>query len=324
MNDTRMQPPVSITVLDECCLLDGGLDWGEVGTLGELATYPRTPVDEIVRRASGATILLTNKTPLSAETIAALPDLRFISVLATGYNVVDTEAARARGIPVSNVPAYGTDSVAQHVFALILELTNRVGLHSDAVRRGHWTASGEWCAPKAQLTELGELQLGIIGRGRIAQRVGEIGSVFGLRVKMASPSLPDGGGDLAPLEEVVSGSDILSLHCQLTPQTAGLVDAAFLRRMKKGAFLINTARGALVNEADLATALNGGAIAGAAVDVLSSEPPPADHPLCRLPNCIVTPHIAWMGARARLRLIDITAQNIRAFVAGKPINVVNA
>jgi glycerate dehydrogenase len=305
-------------------LLDGGLDWGEVAALGKLVSYPRTPTSEIVRRASGAAVVLTNKTPLSAETIAALPTLRFIGVLATGHNVVDSTAARARGIPVSNVPAYGTDSVAQHVFALILELTNRVGLHSDAVARGHWTASAEWCAPCAQVTELGNLQLGIIGRGRIAQRVAEIGRVFGLQVKLASPSLPAGGGNLSPLDEVVADSDILTMHCQLTPQTAGMVNSAFLHRMKKGAFLINTARGALVNEADLATALNDGAIAGAAVDVLSSEPPPADHPFCRLPNCIVTPHIAWMGARARRRLIDITAQNIRAFLAGKPTNVVNA
>ena len=323
MNDTRMQPPISITVLDEGRLLDGGIDWGEVAALGKLVSYPRTPTSEIVRRASGAAVVLTNKTPLSAETIAALPTLRFIGVLATGHNVVDSTAARARGIPVSNVPAYGTDSVAQHVFALILELTNRVGLHSDAVARGHWTASAEWCAPCAQVTELGNLQLGIIGRGRIAQRVAEIGRVFGLQVKLASPSLPAGGGNLSPLDEVVADSDIMTFHCQLTPQTAGMVNSAFLHRMKKGSFLVNTARGGLVVESDLAAALNGGRIAGAALDVLSTEPPPADHPLCHLPNCIVTPHMAWMGARARRRLIEITARNIRAFLDGAPINVVN-
>ena len=319
-----MQKQASIVVLDEGRLLEGGLDWGELATLGELTSYPRTTSGQIIPRAAGASIILTNKTPLSAETIAALPDLRFIGVLATGYNIVDTVAAQACGIPVSNVPAYGTDSVAQHVFALILELTNRVGLHADAVASGHWTASGEWCAPCTRLTELGDLQLGIIGRGRIARRVAGIGRAFGLRVKLASPSLPAGGEGLSPMDAVIADSDILSLHCQLTPQTAEMVDSAFLRRMKKGSFLINTARGGLVNESDLAAALSAGHLAGAALDVLSVEPPPADHPLCALPKCIVTPHVAWMGPRARRRLIEITARNIRAFLDGDPINVVNA
>lgn len=310
-------------VLDEGHLLDGGLDWGGLDSLGRIATYPHTPPGEVAARAAEAPIILTNKTLLTAETIAALPRLRFIGVLATGYNVVDTDAARARGIPVSNVPAYGTDSVAQHTFALILELANRTGLHAREVSQGHWTQSGEWCAPLTPVTELAGLCLGLIGRGRIAQRVAEIGRAFGMDVAMASTSRPEGGDGLAPLDEVATTSDIISLHCRLTPETEGMVDATFLARMKPAAFLINTARGAIVNEADLAAALCSGVIAGAALDVLSVEPPPAGHPLCDLPNAIVTPHMAWMGPAARRRLISITVENVRAFLNGHPVNVVN-
>ena len=310
-------------MLDEGHLLKGGLDWGEVAECGNLTIHSRTAPDEVIHRGKGAQIVLTNKAPLSAETLAALPDLRFVSVLATGHNVVDTAAARARGITVSNVPAYGTASVAQHVFALILELSNRVGHHAEAVATGHWASSGEWCAPLASVTELHELRLGLIGRGRIARRVAEIGRAFGMEVVMASVSHPEGGDGLAPLDEVVATADMLSLHCQLTATNAEMVDADFLRRMKKTAFLINTARGGLVNENALATALSSGIITAAALDVLSVEPPPAGHPLCALPNCIVTPHMAWMGPGARRRLIEITARNVRGFLGGKPVNVVN-
>lgn len=314
---------VRITVLDEGHLLDGGLDWGDVADCGHLTTYSSTGPDEIVDRAKGAQIVLTNKAPLSAATLGALPDLRFISVLATGYNVVDTAAARARGITVSNVPAYGTESVAQHVFALILELSNRVGRHAEAVTSGHWASSGEWCSPLADVTELHGLRLGLIGRGRIAQRVADIGRAFGMEVVMASVSHPEGRDGLASLNEVVSTADILSLHCQLTATNVGMVDADFLQRMKKTAFLINTARGGLIDENALANALSHGVIAAAALDVLSVEPPPADHPLCALPNCITTPHMAWMGPGARRRLIEITARNVRGFLEGRAVNVVN-
>jgi glycerate dehydrogenase len=312
-----------ITVLDAGHLLDGGLDWGDVASLGRLEVYPSTALDDIVTRAAEASVVLTNKTPLAAETIAALPALRFIDVLATGYNVVDVAAARARGIPVSNVPAYGTESVAQHAFALILELCNRVGAQAAAVADGHWTASREWCAPLAGVTELDGLCLGIVGRGRIARRVAEIGRAFGMRVVIASPSHPSGGHGLAPLDEVAARADILSLHCQLTAANAKMIDAEFLRRMKSTAFLVNTARGGLIDERALADALTTGVIAGAALDVLTVEPPPAHHPLCSLPNCLVTPHVAWMGPQARRRLIATAAQNIRAFLAGQPVNVVN-
>jgi glycerate dehydrogenase len=312
-----------IAVLDVGHLLDGLLDWGDVASLGRLEVHSSTAPDKVVARAAGASVVLTNKTPLSAETIAALPALRFIGVLATGYNVVDVGAARARGIPVSNVPAYGTESVAQHAFALILELCNRVGSQAAAVARGHWSASGEWCAPLANITELDGLCLGLIGRGRIARRVADIGRAFGMHVLMASPSHPAGGDGLAPLDEVTARADILSLHCQLTATNVRMVDAEFLRRMKPTAFLINTARGGLVDENALARALSAGLIAGAALDVLAVEPPPADHLLCSLPNCLVTPHTAWMGPNARRRLIATTAQNIRGFFEGQPVNVVN-
>ena len=320
----RVRSDVRITVLDEGHLLDGGLDWGEVAECGNFAVFSRTAPQDIIERAKGAHIVLTNKAPLSATTLDALPDLRFVSVLATGFNVVDTAAARTRGIPVSNVPAYGTNSVAQHVFALILELCNRTGEHAGAVANDHWSASGEWCAPLANVTELHGLCLGLIGRGRIARRVADIGRVFGMEVVMASVSHPEGGDGLVPLSEVVSKADILSLHCQLTETSAKMVDADFLRQMKKTSFLINTARGGLIDEEALASALSRGIIAGAALDVLSVEPPPANHPLCGLPKCLVTPHMAWMGPGARRRLIDITAQNIRGFLEGKPVNVVNA
>lgn len=317
-------PRPHIVVLDEGHLLDGGLDWSEVAALGELVVHARTAVDEVVARAAGAEILLTNKTPLTAAMFERLPEVRFISVLATGHNVVDGAAARARGIAVSNVPAYATDSVAQHVFALILELCHRAGRHTEAVAEGHWAGSGEWCAPLAPLTELSGRRLGLIGRGRIAQRVAEIGRAFGMEVLMASPSHPEGGGELAALDEVVRTADVLSLHCQLTPATNGLVDAEFLGRMKPGALLINTARGALINEQDLAAVLARGGLGGAGLDVLAQEPPPAGHVLCQLPNCVITPHMAWMGGGARRRLLAATAGNVRAYLQGHPVNVVNA
>ena len=311
-----------IVVLDEGRLLDGGLDWNDIAS-SDASSSMTTPGPAKSSRGRGAQIILTNKTA-DRRHARRTAQPRFISVLATGYNVVDTEAARARGIPVSNVPSYGTDSVAQHVLALILELCNRVGRHADMVAEGHWANSGEWCAPCTPVVELHGLRLGLLGRGRIARRVAEIGRAFGMEVVMASTSHRKGGEGLTPLDEVVATSDIVSLHCQLNGGNRGMVDAAFLARMKPTAFLVNTARGALINEPDLAAALAGGTIAGAALDVLSVEPPPADHPLFRAPNCLITPHMAWMGPAARKRLISITVENVRAFLAGSPVNVVNA
>ncbi len=313
----------NIVVLDEGQLLNGGLHWDAVAALGNLTTYPHTPVSEILSRAGETQILLTNKTPLNASTLHALPNLRFISVLATGFNVVDTTAARHHGIPVSNVPSYGTDSVAQHTFALILELTNHVAQHAHAVSGGHWAQSGAWSAPLTSIIELRGCCLGLIGRGRIARRVAEIACAFGMEVIMASTSHPNGTEEFVSLHEIAKTADIISLHCQLTETNSGLINADFLARMKPSAFLINTARGALINEPDLAVALTHGVIAGAALDVLSTEPPAVHHPLFLAPNCLITPHIAWTGRAARQRLLATTAENIAAFLASAPIHVVN-
>lgn len=312
-----------IVVLDEGYLLQGGLHWTKVEAHGELTIYSQTPASEILPRAHNAEIILTNKTPLHATTLDALPNLRFISVLATGYNIVDTFAARKLAIPVSNVPSYGTNSVAQHTWALILELTNHVARHATAVSRGHWAQSHTWSAPLAPIVELCGRRLGLLGRGRIARRVAEIAHAFGMEVVMASTSYPHGTEELLSLEEMAKTADILSIHCQLTEANRGLINADFLRRMKPSAVLINTARGALINEEDVAAALTQGTIAGAALDVLSVEPPPPEHPLFHAPHCLITPHIAWTGRAARQHLLETTAKNIAAFLAGQPIHVVN-
>jgi glycerate dehydrogenase len=270
---------------------------------------------------------LTNKTPLNAETLAALPRLRYLGVLATGYNVVDIAAARARGVPVCNVPAYGTASVAQAVFALLLELTNRSGAHSAAVRAGRWSASPDFCFWDGELIELAGRTLGIVGYGEIGRAVGEIARAFGMRVLAYSrsgvPGATSDGAEWVALDTLFRESDVVSLHCPLTPETRELVNTARLASMKPGAFLLNTARGPLVNEADLAAALHAGRIAGAGLDVLSTEPPSADNPLLRAPNCVITPHIAWATRAARARLIHTAVENVRAFLADTPRNVVN-
>lgn len=314
----------SIVVLDGYTLNPGDNPWDGLAKLGRLSVHDRTRSADVLERASGSTILLTNKTPLPAAVIESLPELRFIGVLATGYNVVDVAAARRRGIPVSNVPTYGTSTVAQHVFALILELCHHVGLHSDSVRAGDWSSSPDFCYWKAPLLELEGRTLGLVGRGRIANRVAEIARSFGMRVRIASCSRPDGDdGELAPLEDLFENSDIVSLHCALTPASAGLVSADRLARMKPGALLINTARGALVDESALHAALASGHLGAAALDVLSAEPPPPNHPLLSAPRCLVTPHMAWSGRDARKRLMDTTISNVQAFLSGRPINLVN-
>lgn len=314
----------SLVVLDGHTLNPGDNPWGSVAALGTLTVHDRTPASKVITRARGATVVLTNKTPLPASVIDALPDLRFIGVLATGYNVVDVAAARRRGIPVSNVPTYGTSTVAQHVFALILELCHHVGRHADSVRSGDWSASPDFCYWKSPLLELEGRTLGLVGRGRIANRVAEIARAFGLRVRFASCSVPAGDGrDLAALDELFSTADIVSLHCALTPASTGLVNAARLARMKPGALLINTARGALIDEPALRASLEAGHLGGAALDVLSVEPPPLNHPLLSAPRCLITPHMAWSGLDARKRLMDTTVANISAFLSGQPINVVN-
>jgi len=306
-----------IVVLDGATLNPGDLGWSALAELGQLELHDRTPEAEVVNRALGAAILLTNKTPLSAATIAALPGLRYIGVLATGYNVVDVGAARARGIPVCNVPLYGTQSVAQHVFALLLELTNRVGEHAASVREGRWARSPDFCYWNGSLVELDGLTLGIVGSGRIGTAVGRLGEAFGLRIVFARRQ-----GGRAELEQVLRSADVVSLHCPLTDTTRALINAETLAWMKSSAFLINTSRGLLIDEAALASALARGGIAGAALDVLSTEPPPADHPLSNAPNCVVTPHIAWATRAARARLMSVATANVKSFLEGNPRNVI--
>jgi glycerate dehydrogenase len=275
-----------------------------------------------VPRAADADVVLTNKTVLGRAEIDALPELACIGVLATGTNVVDGVAARARGIPVCNVPEYGTANVAQATFALLLELANRVGHHAAAVRAGRWTACPDFCFWDGDLVELAGLTLGIVGHGRIGRAVAAIGRAFGMRV-IAHRRGGGDGREFVDLDTLFRASDVVSLHCPLTPETEGLVNAARLALMKPTAFLLNTARGGLVDEAALAAALDAGRIAGAGLDVLSVEPPPATNPLLAARNCVITPHIAWATRTARERLIAITADNLRAFAAGSPRNVVN-
>ena len=303
----------------------GDLDWQNLQSLGSCAIFDRTQPAELLPRAADADILLTNKMELTAGTIQNLPRLKYIGVLATGTNVVDLAAARARGIPVTNVPTYGTKSVAQMTFALLLELAQHAGHHAQSVREGRWTRSLEWCYWDFPLLELDGLTLGIVGFGRIGRAVGELGAAFGMKVLACDPTegpAPPGVRFL-DLETLFRESDVVSLHCPLTPQTANLVDARRLSLMKPTAFLLNTSRGPLVDEPALADALNSSLLAGAALDVLSTEPPRADNPLLTARNCLITPHLAWATRAARSRLLKIAVDNVRSFLRGQAQNVVN-
>ncbi len=316
---------MNICVLDGHTLNPGDLSWDELKQLGPCEIHERTAPAETTRRAAQAEIVLTNKTALGRTEIAALPKLKYIGVLATGTNVVDLTAARERGIPVTNVPAYGTRSVAQATFALLLELTNRVGHHAHRVRKGAWTNATDWCFWDFPLVELDGLTLGLVGFGRIGAAVAEIAHAFGMNViaHNSSPKPAPPFVKFVDLETLFRTSDVVSLHCPLTPKTQQLVNTERLAWMKPSVFLLNTSRGPLVDEAALAAALDSGRLAGAAVDVLSSEPPPADNPLLRARNCLITPHNAWGTHAARARLLHVAVDNVRAFLAGKPRNVVN-
>lgn len=314
-----------IVVLDGFTLNPGDLSWDALKQLGACEFYDRTSPAELLSRLSGAEAALVNKVSLNRETIASLPDLTYIGVTATGYNIVDIEAARERAIPVCNVPAYGTFSVAQAAFALLLELTNRVGHHTRTVREGRWAASPDFCYWDYPLIELNGLTMGIVGFGRIGQEVARIARAFGMdilvHVRTPRP-LPEGVRP-ASLEALLRQSDVVSLHCPLTSESQGLINAERLALMKPSAFLLNTSRGALIVEEDLARALREGKLAGAGLDVLSVEPPDRDNPLYSAPNCCITPHIAWATRAARQRLMNATVENLRAFQAGRPQNVVN-
>jgi glycerate dehydrogenase len=317
---------MKIVVLDGYTLNPGDLSWAELRALGACEIHDRTPPAQVVARARDAEILLTNKAVVDRAAIEQLPKLRFVAVLATGYNVVDVEAARRRGIPVSNVPAYGTASVAQHTFALLLELTQGAGLHARGVREGRWTRHADWCYWEQPLIELDGLTMGIVGYGRIGRAVAQRASAFGMKLLVHTrtpPRDPTEGRVFVPLETLFRQSDVVSLHCPLTPETKHLVNAERLAWMKPTAFLLNTSRGLLIDEPALAEALNAGRLAGAALDVLSVEPPPPDNPLLHARHCLITPHHAWATRAARARLMQMVVDNVRAFLAGRPQNVVN-
>lgn len=316
---------MNIVVLDGFTLNPGDLSWDELRALGPCEIFDRTPPEQVAARAATAGVVLTNKTVLSRESLAQLPALKYIGVLATGTNVVDLAAARERGIPVTNVPAYGTRSVAQATVALLLELTNHIGHHAQTVRAGRWTQCADWCYWDSPLLELDGLTMGLVGFGRIGRAVAELAQAFGMKVIAHSPSLQNSPPYVRPvsLEEIFRVSDVVSLHCPLSPQTKHLVNAERLGGMKSTALLLNTSRGPLVDEAALAEALNNGVIAGAGLDVLSAEPPPATNPLLLAKNCLITPHNAWGTQAARARLLRAAVANIRAFLAGQPVNVVN-
>jgi glycerate dehydrogenase len=317
---------MKIVVLDGFAGNPGDLSWKEIQALGECTIYDRTAPEEKLERAKDADIILTNKVPFSASDFDQLPNLKYIGVLATGYNIIDTEAAKAHGIVVTNIPAYSTNSVAQMVFAHLLNITNSVQHYTDEARAGVWSKNPDFSYQNTQLLELHRKKIGIVGLGNIGRAVARIAIGFGMEVfaytSKSHFQLPPEIHKMS-LDELFSECDIITLHCPLTPKTKNLVNAERLKTMKPTAILINTSRGPVVNEQDLADALNNGTIYAAGMDVLSQEPPKADNPLLSARNCYITPHIAWATKDARIRLMEITIENIKAFLDGQPVNVVN-
>ena len=318
---------MKIVVLDGYTLNPGDLSWDGLKEFGEVTLYDRTPVHKVVERSKGADVIFTNKTPVNAEALNNLPDLKYIGVLATGYNIVDTLTAREKGVTVSNVPGYGTPSVVQLTFGLLLELCLRVQRHSDAVTSGRWASAPDFCFWDYPLVELTGKTMGIIGFGHIGRQVADVATAFGMKVIGTSRNRTDqshrSNFKWAEIPELLEQSDVISIHCPLTPETKGLINKESLQRMKSSAFLLNTSRGPVIIEEDLAEALNNNTIAGAGLDVLSVEPPAKDNPLIGAKNCIITPHIAWATKEARARLLEITIGNLSAYKNGNPVNVVN-
>lgn len=323
-----MGETTKIVVLDGYTINPGDNPWSPLEELGDCSIYDRTPPELKLERAIDADVILLSKVKLDAAALQSLPKLKYISMLATGYNNVDVKAAGRLGIPVSNVPAYSTESVVQTTFALLLELAMHAGLHDAAVKAGEWVSCPDHSFWKTPLVELDGLTIGIVGYGTIGQAVARVAKAFGMKVVAHAPRIPQlpGGHSVSflPLEELFAVSDVISLNCPQTQENSGFVNAALLRLMKPGAYLLNLARGGLVNEDDLALALRSGWIAGAGLDVVAHEPMLADNPLLTAPNCVFTPHIAWASLAARRRLMSIVASNLAAFKAGTPINVVNA
>ncbi len=318
---------MKIVVLDGYTLNPGDLTWDGLKQLGTCDVYDRTAPEDVLSRAADAEIVMTNKVVLSRDIINSLPKMKYIGVLATGYNVVDIQAAQERNIPVTNIPTYGTQSVAQMVFAHLLNLTQRVAYHAQTVAEGRWAKSEDFCYWDYPLIELADLTMGIIGFGRIGQATGKIAIAFGMKViayDIYPPPSPPEGVELVDLDTIFRESDAVTLHCLLTEENVGLVNAERLSQMKKTAFLINTSRGPLVDQDALVNALNTGQIAGAGLDVLPTEPPDADNPLYTAKNCYVTPHISWATRSARARLMNTAVNNVKAFLDGHPENVVNS
>ena len=318
---------MKIVILDGYALNPGDLDWSVLSPFGEVTVYDRTESEEMaIERLDRCQILLTNKFPITESLLAACPELRLICVQATGYNIVDCAAARKRGIPVCNVPSYSTDSVAQLTFALLLELCHKVGQHNTAVHQGAWCKSPDFCFWLSPQTELAGKTLGIIGLGSIGQAVARIGKAFGMDILAYSRSRRpecEGLATYVELDTLLERSHVVSLHCPLFPETEKLIHAQAIAKMRPGAMLINTSRGGLIDEQAVADALRSGKLRGAAVDVVSREPMVSTNPLLSAPNCIITPHIAWAPTESRIRLMNTLVENIEAFLAGKPKNVVN-
>ena len=313
---------MKICILDGYSLNPGDLDWSPVERLGDVTLFDRTPADKIVERAADADIVLTNKVPFSADTLRQLPRLRFICVLATGYNIIDTEAAARQGVVVANIPAYSTMSVAQMAFAHILNITNHVASYAREVADGKWTNCPDFCFWDSALTELAGKTMGIVGLGNTGMATARIAVAMGMKVvamtSKSADTLPEGITP-APLDDVLASADVVSLHCPLTPSTRHLINAASIAKMKPSAILINTGRGPLVDEQAVADALNGGRLAAFGADVLSQEPPRGDNPLLSARNCFLTPHIAWATLEGRTRLMSTATENVRQFIAGEPV-----
>lgn len=319
---------MKLVILDGYTENPGDLSWDWLSKLvDEYTVYDKTSEELIYERAKDAEIVVTNKTPLTEETLKKLKNLKYISTLATGFNVIDVDAAAKLGIAVSNIPAYSTDGVAQLVFALLLEMTNSVAIHNQSVKDGEWADCEHFCYWKTPLTELSGKTFGIIGFGKIGSAVAAIANAFKMKVIAYSPNTRNYSGfgtvDFVDLDEVISTSDVISLHCPLTESTTGLVDMKFIQKMKRGAYIINTSRGPVLNEADVRKALDEGLLAGVGADVLSSEPPSADNPLATSDKTVITPHIAWASLEARTRLMNIFKENVKGFVSGNPVNKVN-
>lgn len=318
---------MKIVVLDGYTENPGDLTWEGLENLGELTVYDRTPADRVVERIGDAEAVYTNKTPITKAVLNACPNVKFIGVLATGYNVVDVEAAKSKGIPVANIPTYGTDAVSQFAIALLFELCHHIGEHSDCVKKGDWTNNADWCFWNYPLVELAGKTMGIIGFGRIGKKTGQIAQALGMKVvaydSYRNPALESETCKYVELEELLKVSDVVTLHCPLFPATNGIINKETIAKMKDGVMIINNSRGPLIVEEDLKDALNSGKVGGAAVDVVSTEPIQMDNPLLHAKNMIITPHISWAPKESRQRLMNISVENLAKFIAGSPVNIVN-